>query len=325
LTLFIIRRLMQSVVVLLLMSFLVFFGIFAVGNPVDILIPPDATQADRDRAIAALGLDRPIWDQYGRFLGNAVQGNLGRSFVFHEDALRLILERVPATLELAMMSLLITVFIGIPLGIWAGLKPDALSSKTIMAGSILGFSVPTFWQGLVFIMIFAVFLGWLPASGRGQTREIFGIAMSFLTWDGIKHLILPAINLSLFKCAMITRLTRAGTREVLLTDYVKFARAKGLKRSRILGVHVFKNITIPIVTVLGMEFGRVIAFAVVTETIFAWPGMGKLIIDSIGVLDRPVIVAYMLIIVTLFIVINLVVDLLYSFLDPRVRLEDLTQ
>jgi peptide/nickel transport system permease protein len=307
------------------MSILVFFGIFAIGNPVDILIRPDATQEERVQAIARFGLDRPIWEQYERFLVNAVKGDLGNSFVFNESALRLILERMPATLELAVVALFLTILIGIPSGIWAGLRPKAASSKTIMVGSILGFSLPTFWQGLVLIMIFGVYLQWLPASGRGQTREILGIATSLLTWDGIKHLILPAINLAMFKCALITRLTRAGTREVILTDYVKFARAKGLREGRVIFVHVLKNIMIPIVTVLGLEFGRVIAFAVVTETIFAWPGMGKLIIDSIGVLDRPVIVAYLLVIVTLFIVINLVVDLVYSILDPRVRLEELGQ
>lgn len=321
-TVFIIRRLMQSVAVLLLMSIIVFFGVFAIGNPADILIPPDASQYERELAISRLGLDQPIWKQYGIFLANAVKGDLGRSFVFNEPALKLILQRAPATLELAFMALMITVVFGIPLGIWAGLKPNALSSRTIMAGSILGFSVPHFWQGLVLIMVFAVSFHWLPASGRGQTGHILGITTSLATWDGVRHLILPAINLALFKCALIARLTRAGTREVILADYIKFARAKGLTNRRIILVHLLKNIMIPVVTVLGMEFGRVIAFAVITETIFAWPGMGKLIIDSISVLDRPVIVAYLMVIVSMFIIINLLVDVFYSVLDPRVRLED---
>jgi peptide/nickel transport system permease protein len=189
-----------------------------------------------------------------------------------------------------------------------------------MAGSILGFSLPTFWVGLMLIMIFSVFLGWLPSTGRGHTTLLLGVPVSFLNWDGLVHLMMPALNLALFKLSLLIRLTRAGTREAMLQDYVKFARAKGLPLRRIVGVHVLKNILIPIVTVIGLEFGSLIAFAIVTETIFAWPGMGKLLIDSINVLDRPVIVAYVLIIVCMFVIINLIVDLLYSLLDPRVRL-----
>ena len=192
-----------------------------------------------------------------------------------------------------------------------------------MAGSILGFSLPTFWVGLMLIMVFSVMLGWLPSNGRGPTTLLFGlIPVSFLSWDGLAHLIMPATNLALFKLALLIRLTRAGTREALLQDYVKFARAKGLSNTRVIGVHVLRNILIPIVTVIGLEFGSVIAFAIVTESVFAWPGMGKLLIDSINLLDRPVIVEYLLVIVALFIVINLIVDVLYSALDPRVRLTD---
>jgi len=324
-TVFIIRRLIQSIFLILIMSVIVFFSIYAIGNPVDVLVPPDATQAEKDHVVIQFGLDRPIWEQYGRFLLNAVKGDMGKSFRYNEPALKLIIERAPATLELAFSALLITIVIGIPLGILAGYRPNALSSKFIMAGSIFGFSVPTFWLGLMLIMVFAVILGWLPAGGRGQTVDLFGIPVSFLTVDGLKHLILPALNLAAFKCSLILRLTRAGVREAVLTDYVKYARAKGISGSRIVLVHVLKNIMIPIVTVLGLEFGRTIAFAVVTESIFAWPGMGKLIIDSIGMLDRPVIVAYLMVIVSMFIVINLVVDILYSFLDPRVRLQELRQ
>jgi peptide/nickel transport system permease protein len=229
---------------------------------------------------------------------------------------------MPATLELAVSAMLIAIVLGIPLGLWAGLKPESVAGKTIMTGSILGFSLPTFWVGLMLIMVFSVDLGWLPSSGRGPTEVLLGIPVSFLSWEGIKHLIMPATNLALFNLALVIRLTRAGTREALLQDYVKFARAKGLSDARVIGVHVLKNISIPIVTVTGLQFGTLIAFAIVTETIFAWPGMGKLLIDSIHVLDRPVIVAYLLIIVTFFIVINLLVDLGYSLLDPRVRLAD---
>jgi peptide/nickel transport system permease protein len=190
-----------------------------------------------------------------------------------------------------------------------------------MAGSILGFSLPTFWVGLMLIMVFAVYLGWLPSTGRGDTGTLLGLQWSFLTWDGLAHLLMPALNLALFKISLVIRLTRAGVRETMLMDYVKFARAKGLSPFRVTFVHVFKNILIPVVTVTGLEFGSTIAFSVVTESIFAWPGMGKLIIDSINVLDRPVIVAYLMIIVLMFITINLIVDLTYSLLDPRVRLE----
>jgi peptide/nickel transport system permease protein len=319
---FIIRRSLQSVVVLLAMSIIVFVGVYAIGNPIDILINPQADQIDRERAIAALGLDRPLWEQYLVFLKGALTGDFGRSFVHATSALGLILEKMPATLELAISAMLIAVVLGIPLGLWAGLRPNALSGRTIMAGSILGFSLPTFWVGLMLIMVFSVMLGWLPSNGRGATVDVLGVPMSFLTLDGLAHLAMPATNLALFNVALLIRLTRSGAHEALLQDYVKFARAKGLSNRRVIGVHVLRNILIPIVTVIGLQFGALIAFAIVTESVFAWPGMGKLLIDSINLLDRPVIVAYLLVIVALFIVINLAVDILYSALDPRVRLSD---
>ncbi len=317
---FAIRRLGQSLFVLALMSFLVFLGVFAIGNPVELLVHPQADEVERMRATAALGLDKPILDQYGTFLANAASGDLGRSFVYNVPAIQLILERLPATLELALAAMVIAIVLGIPLGLVAGLRPHSFAGRTIMAGSILGFSLPTFWVGLVLIMVFSVHLGWLPPNGRGETVLLAGIPVSFLTADGLAHLAMPAINLALFKLSLLIRLTRAGTREAILQDYVKFARAKGLTDRRVIGVHVLKNILIPIVTVIGLELGSVIAFAIVTETIFAWPGTGKLLIDSINQLDRPVIVAYLVVILTIFIVINFVVDVLYSVLDPRVRL-----
>jgi peptide/nickel transport system permease protein len=321
-TVFLIRRLMQSVVVLFVMSLLVFVGVFAIGNPIDILISPEATQQEIERATAALGLDKPLWDQYLTFLHHAVLGDLGRSFVFNEPAIRIILQRLPATLELALVALLMTVAIGIPLGLWAGLRPQAFSGKAIMAGSILGFSLPTFWVGLMLIMLFAVDLRLLPSNGRGATAELLGVSSSLLTGDGWAHVVLPATNLALVNIALVIRLMRAGVREALLTDYVKFARAKGLRMRRVILVHVMKNIMIPVITVLGLEFGSLIAFAVVTETIFAWPGMGKLIIDSINLLDRPVIVVYLMLTVFLVILINLLVDVMYSVMDPRIRLKE---
>lgn len=320
-TVYLLRRISQSFLVLIAMSIIVFIGVYAVGDPVEILISPDADQMERERAIQALGLDLPLWEQYAVFVWRALQGDLGRSFVYNEPALQLILQKMPATLELAFGSMFISVLIGLPLGMYAGLKPDSLGSKAIMAGSILGFSLPTFWVGLMLIMVFAVQLGWLPSTGRGDTAYFLGLQWSFLTGNGLSHLLMPAINLALFKISLVIRLTRSGVRETMLMDYVKFARAKGLSPARVTYVHVFKNILIPVVTVVGLELGSTIAFSVVTESVFAWPGMGKLIIDSINVLDRPVIVAYLMIIVVMFITINLIVDLLYSALDPRVRLE----
>jgi len=320
---FVSRRTLQSVLVLFVMSLLVFVGVYAIGNPIDILINPQADQIDRERAIAALGLDKTLPEQYGVFLAGVTRGDFGRSFVHATPALSLILERMPATMELALAAMLIAIVLGIPLGLWAGLRPNGLAGRAIMAGSILGFSLPTFWVGLMLIMVFSVELGWLPSNGRGPTTLLFGtVPVSFLSVEGLRHLLMPAVNLALFKLALLIRLTRSGAREALLQDYVKFARAKGLTNRRVIGVHVLRNIMIPIVTVIGLEFGSVIAFAVVTESVFAWPGMGKLLIDSIAVLDRPVIVAYLLVIVSIFIFINLAVDILYSVLDPRVRLAE---
>jgi len=320
---FIIRRLLQSGVVVIIMSFIVFSGVFLIGDPVEILVSDDADQQEREEMIKSMGLDKPFLVQYGIFISKALKGNLGESFVFNEPALLLILDRMPATMELAVVSLMIAIIFGIPLGVWAGLKPDSWASKSIMTGSILGFSLPTFWVGIMMILLFAVILGWLPSTGRGDVQIILGIPISIFSWDGFSHVLMPAVNLALFKLSMVIRLARAGTREVMHQDYIKFAKAKGLQESRIILVHVLKNILIPVVTVLGLEFGGLVAFSVVTETVFAWPGMGKLLIDSIGLLDRPIIVAYLMIIVFLFVFINLVVDILYSMLDPRVRLQDI--
>jgi len=317
---FIIRRGLQSVAVLFAMSLLVFVGVYAVGNPIDILINPQADQQDRERAIQALGLDKPLWAQYLSFLNGAVHGDLGRSFVHSTSALGLILERMPATLELALAAMLIAIVLGIPLGLWAGLRPNGFAGRTIMAGSILGFSLPTFWVGLMLIMVFSVILGWLPSNGRGPTTDLLGVPVSFLSLEGWRHLIMPATNLALFNLALMIRLTRSGAREALLQDYVKFARAKGLSDSRIVGVHILKNILIPIVTVIALQFGSVIAFAVVTETIFAWPGIGRLAIESIQARDYPVVQAVVLVGTGAFILSSIVGDLLYGLVDPRIGL-----
>src|SRR2546425_968291 len=282
---YVLRRLLQSLAVLAVMSLLVFAGVYAVGNPMDILVNPQSDQDEIARATAALGLDRPLLEQYFIFIKHASTGDLGRSFAFNVPAIGLILERMPATLELASAAMLIAVLLGIPLGLWAGLKPRSAAGRTIMAGSILGFSLPTFWVGLMLILVFSVWLGWLPTSGRGPTVNLIGTRVSFLSLEGLRHLVLPAATLALFNLSLLIRLTRSGTREAMQQDYVRFARAKGLTETRIVGVHVLRNVLVPVVTVAGVEFGSMIAFAVVTESIFAWPGMGKLLIDSINVLD----------------------------------------
>jgi len=315
------QRIAQALLVIVAMSLVVFLGLHAIGNPADILLAPDATQIDRAELVARLGLDRPLWEQYFNFARSALHGDLGRSFVYNVPAVALILQRLPATLELAFAALIFAIIFGVPLGLYAGLYPERRLARLITSGSILGFSLPTFWVGLLLIMTFSVSLGWLPASGRGQTVHFLGADWSFVTLDGLRHMVLPAINLSLFKVSLVVRLTRAGVREVMPLDYVRFARAKGLRPRRIVTMHVLRNIMIPLVTVLGLELGSTIAFAVVTESIFAWPGSGKLILDSINALDRPVVMAYLLVVVTLFVLINLVVDILYRVLDPRVREE----
>ena len=312
---------MQSVVVLFVMSIIVFVGVNLIGDPVEMMINPEADQAEVERVIKELGLDRPVSEQYWFFLLNAFKGDLGKSFVFGIPAIELIIQRIPATMELALVSLAMAVTFGIPLGVYAGLKPDSKISKTIMAGSILGFSMPTFWVGIILIIFFSVNLGWLPSTGRGDVATFMGISSSIFTLDGLSHLFLPAFNLALFKLSSVIRLARAGTREIILQDYIKFARAKGLPESRIVNVHLLKNIMIPVVTVIGLEFGSLIAFSTVTETVFAWPGMGKLIIDAVYNLDRPIVVAYLMIIVLIFVTLNLIVDIMYSILDPRVRIK----
>jgi peptide/nickel transport system permease protein len=317
---FLFRRLGQGLLVVAVMATLVFVGVYALGNPIDILISPEADQLEREQAIERLGLDRPMWLQFAIFVKSALTGNLGTSFVHGVPAIDLILDRMPATLELALVALIISIGIGIPAGLAAGLAPRSTAGRVIMTGSILGFSVPNFWLGLMLILLFAVELKVLPAGGRGETVEVFGIQLSLLTLDGLRHLILPALSLGIYKASLIARLAFAGTRETLPQDFIRFARAKGLSRTRIVGVHVLKTILIPVVTVIGLELGSMIAFAVVTETVFAWPGMGKLLIDSIYRLDRPVIVAYLVVVVVMFAAINFVVDVIYTLLDPRVRL-----
>jgi peptide/nickel transport system permease protein len=319
---YLIRRLGQSLLVVAVMATLVFVAMFAVGDPVDILASPEADQFERDAIAHRLGLDRPLYEQFGLFVWRALHGDLGRSFVYNVPAVDVILQRLPATLELALAGLVFSIALGIPLGVLAGLKPNSLLGRSIMSGSILGFSLPNFWIGLMLILLFAVELHLLPAGGRGPTTTVLGVPLALFSLEGLKHLVLPAVTLALYKSALVIRIAQAGTREVMLQDYIRFARAKGLSQGRIIGVHVLKNIMIPVVTVLGLELGSMIAFAVVTETVFAYPGMGKLLIDSINRLDRPIVVAYLMLTVVIFVIINLAVDLLYATIDPRVRLAE---
>ena len=281
---------------------------------------PESLPDEIERVRRDFGLDQPAYVQYWKFLSGALSGDLGNSFVFGRPALALIVERFPATLELATFALILAIIIGLPLGIYAGLNPSGWGTRIIMGSSILGISIPTFWLGLMMIIVFSVLLGWLPVSGRGEIGYFLGIKSSIFTLDGLRHLIMPATNLALFKIAMVIRLTRAGTEEVMRLDFIKFARARGLSPRRIIRFHLLPNILIPIITVLAIEFGTLIAFATVTESIFAWPGLGKLVIDAIINLDRPIVVAYLLFVVTLFLILNLVVDIIYAALDPRVRL-----
>lgn len=317
---FLLRRFSQSILLVIAMAIVVFFGVYALGNPIDLLVNPEAPTAEYDAAVKRLGLDLPLYEQFFRFLSNAIQGDFGNSFIHGTSATELIFQKMPATFELAFSVIIMAVVVGVPLGMIAGFNHDNAIGRTIMSGSIFGFSLPNFWIGMLLILLFAVKLGWLPSIGRGDTVEVFGIPFSFLTLDGLKHMILPVMTMALYKMSIIIRLTRAGVMEVMEQDYIKYAYAKGLNKNRIIFVHVLKNILIPVVTVVGLEFGNVLAFAVVTESVFSWPGMGKLLIDSILLMDRPVVVAYLMIVVVIFIVINLIVDILYAALDPRIRL-----
>ncbi|HTV71406.1 MAG TPA: ABC transporter permease [Rhizobiaceae bacterium] len=317
---FVLQRAMHASVVLVVVSLLVFCGIYAIGNPVHVLIDPRSSQEVIDQAIRNLGLDRPLWEQYLLFLRNAMEGDLGNSYVHSRPALQVILERLPATLELIFVAMSIAVVAGIPLGLIAGSMGERLPGRALSNLSVLGFSLPTFWVGLTLILIFSIELRWLPSGGRGEVGALLGVRTSLATSDGWKHVLLPAVNLSLFPMALLMRLVRSGVIEQANMDYVRFARAKGLSSTRILIAYIFRNTLIPVVTVMGLVTGGLIAFSVVTESVFAWPGIGKLIVDSIRLLDRPVIVAYILIVVLVFTAINFATDVTYSIIDPRIRL-----
>ena len=316
---FITRRLGQSAVLVLIMSALVFVGMYVVSDPVAVLAGEDFTEEDRAVLAAELGVDRPLIVQYVTFLKNVSVGDFGSSFVYNRPVMDLILERLPATLEVAFMAMAIGLSVGIPLGVYSGLNQRKKTTKSISFATTVGYSIPNFWQGVLLIMLFSVWLKVLPASGRGDTVEIFGIGWSLFSLDGLSHMILPALNLAIYTICLQTRLARSGTQEVMYQDYMTFARAKGISRDRIVRRHLVRNILIPIVTITGLQLGGLIAFATVTETVFSWPGIGKLLLDSIHNSDRPVVVAYLILITLMFVTINFVVDVLYALLDPRIR------
>lgn len=317
-TVFIIRRIVQAIGLLWVVSMLAFLAVFVIGNPIDIMVNEHATAAEREAIIHALGLDRPLYEQYFVFLNNALHLQFGNSYLTSLPVSQLLLQNLPATVELTLFAFLFSLT-GLPLGVLAGLYPRSWFAKIVMSGSILCFSLPSFWVGLMMIMVFSVHLGWLPSTGRGQTVMVFGIPFAF-TADGLRHLILPAITLSLFNIALLIRLARTSMREVMTLDFIRFARAKGLVERRVIWVHALKNIMIPIITVQGAELAQLMTGALVIEQIFGYPGIGRLAINSISYLDRPVLVAYMLFTVSIFVVVNLLVDIFYGIVDPRIRL-----
>lgn len=316
---YIARRLLQGFIVLLAVSLLCFVIFRYMGDPVLTLAGRYATHAEKAEVRRAFGLDQPLYVQYFHFLGNAVQGNFGKSYVSRIPALDLILERFPATFELAAAAMGISFILGLVLGVVVSLKPYALANRTIMAASLGGISIPTFLTGILLIMIFSVWLGILPPFGRGETVQVGFWRTGLLTPSGLRHLILPALTLGMYQLAVLLRLTRAGMREVLTQEYIKTAWAKGLSPARVIFKHALRNVMIPVITMAGLQFGELIAFSIVTETIFQWPGMGNLLLTSIYESDQPVIVTYIMLAALIIIVINIVVDILYALLNPKIR------
>jgi peptide/nickel transport system permease protein len=317
---FVISRVLQALPVMFTVA-LISFAMFAyVGDPVAIMLGQDYTQAQRDALVRDLGLDQPFFVQFFRFVANAVQGEFGLSYRLSRPVLDLIIERAPATLELALTAAFLALLVGVPMGIYTGLYRNSWLSRVFLTFSLIGVSLPTFLIGILLILTFAVWLGWLPSFGRGETVKIGGWSTGLLTWGGIKALILPAVTLGVFQLTLIMRLVRAEMLEVLRTDYIRFARARGLTNRAVNFGHALKNTLVPVITITGLQLGAIIAFAIVTETVFQWPGMGLLFIQSVGAADIPVMAAYLLLIAALFVTINLIVDLLYFAVDPRLRI-----
>ena len=318
---FILRRLAQAFVVMLSVAFIAFMLFQYVGDPVTSMLGQDATTEQREALRKDLGLDQPFPVQFARFVGNAVQGEFGLSLRQGRKVSTLIAERLPATLELSMAAAVIALVVGIPLGVFAALKRGTFASQVAMTVSLLGVSLPTFLIGILLILVFSVTLQWLPSFGRGDMVSLGGWTTGLLTVDGWKHLVLPAITLSVFQLALILRLVRAEMLEVLRTDYIKFARARGLPNRAVYFGHALKNTLVPVITITGLQLGALIAFAIITETVFQWPGMGFLFIQAVQFADVPVMAAYLCLMALIFVIVNLVVDLLYFAVDPRLRIE----
>jgi peptide/nickel transport system permease protein len=318
---FILRRLLQAVIVMLTVAFIAFMLFQYVGDPVNSMLGQDATEEQRLSLRADLGLDQPFPVQFGRFIGNAVQGDFGLSLRQGRKVSALIVDRFPATIELAVTAAVIALLVGVPLGVYSALRRGRFGSQLVMTASLLGVSLPTFLIGILLILIFAVLLNVLPSFGRGETVAFGNWTTGLLTVDGLQHLLLPALTLSIFQLALILRLVRAEMLEVLRTDYIKFARARGLPDRVVHFGHALKNTLVPVITITGLQLGGLIAFAIVTETVFQWPGMGLLFIQAVQFADIPVMAAYLCLIALIFVVINLGVDLLYFAVDPRLRIE----
>jgi peptide/nickel transport system permease protein len=318
---FVIRRLLQAVMVLLTVAFIAFTLFQYVGDPVSNLVGQEATPAQRAELRAALGLDQPFFVQFARFVGNAVQGEFGLSLRQGRKVSALIAERLPATLELSLAAGVIALVVGIPMGVYAALRRHSFSAQLLMAVSLLGVSLPTFLIGILLILVFAVLLNWLPSYGRGDVMTIGSWTTGLLTIDGLRHLVLPAVTLAIFQLTLIIRLVRAEMLEVLRTDYIKFAKARGLPSRIVYFRHALRNTLVPVITITGLQIGGLIAFAIITETVFQWPGMGLLFIQAVQFVDIPVMAAYLCLIALIFVLINLVVDLLYFAVDPRLRVE----
>ena len=318
---FVLRRVFQSVLVMVVVAFIA-FGLFNfTGDPVQFMVGQDTTLEERAKLRADLGLDRPFYVQFAKYLGNAVQGEFGLSLRQARKVSALIKERLPATLELATAAALLAIVVGIPLGVYTALRRNGMLAHALLAASLIGVSLPSFLIGILLILVFAVQLGWLPSFGRGETVAFGWWTTGLLTKSGLKALILPTVTLSLVQLTLIMRLVRSEMLEVLRTDYIKFARARGLTDRAIHFGHALKNTLVPVITIVGLQLGAIIAFAIVTETVFQWPGMGLLFIQSVYFADIPVLAAYLCLIALVFVVINLVVDLLYYAVDPRLRFE----
>jgi len=319
---FILRRLLQAVIVMVVVAFIAFMLFQYVGDPVVFLLGQDAQPDQIAQLRTDLGLDKPFFVQFGHFLVNAVQGEFGLSLRQGAKVSRLIVERFPATLELALVAALMALLIGVPMGVYAALRRGSFMSQLFMTASLLGVSLPTFLIGILLILFFSVGLGWFPSFGRGEVVQMGWWSSGLLTAKGWHHITLPAITLAIFQLTLIMRLVRAEMLEVLRTDYIKFARARGLSNRAIHFGHALKNTLVPVMTITGLQLGGLIAFAIITETVFQWPGMGLLFIQAVTFADIPVMAAYLCLIALIFVVINLVVDLLYFVVDPRLRVSN---